>query len=66
MTKAFPDCRSAGLALLNSGTKLTRKAGLFIGQIVADPGPLSAAQADWLATLLERAGLPPLSNGGRP
>lgn len=42
-----------------SGTvKLTRKAGSFIGQCVVDPQPLTESQASWLATLLERAGLP--------
>lgn len=56
----FPDQRSAALALLNNGGRLTRRAGSFLGQCVADPSPLSPAQSDWLATLLERAGLPPL------
>lgn len=38
--------------------KLTRKAGSFVGQCAVDPQPLTEAQASWLATLLERAGLP--------
>jgi hypothetical protein len=39
-------------------TKLTRKAGSFLGQLVTDPQPLSDKQAEWIATLLERASLP--------
>ena len=65
MTKAFPDCRSAALALLNGSDRVTRKAGLFLGQLAVDPTPLSEAQSSWLATLLERAELPPLAGGGR-
>ncbi|WP_422057976.1 hypothetical protein [Sphingomonas sp.] len=37
--------------------KLTRKAGSFLGQLVCEPAPLTAAQADWFATLQRRAGL---------
>lgn len=60
----FPDHRSAALALLNSGTRLTRKAGQFLGQIAVDPSPLSAPQTKWLGQLLEQAGLPPLAEEG--
>lgn len=63
MGKPFEDVRSAALALLNSDAKLTRKAGSFAGQLVADPSPLSDAQRSWLATLLERANLPQLAEG---
>jgi hypothetical protein len=56
--------REAALALLNGGSNLTRKAGSFLGQLVVDPTPMSPAQSSWLATLLERAGLPPLADGG--
>jgi hypothetical protein len=38
----------------------------FLGQLVVDQSPLSDRQADWLATLLERAGLPPLVEGAQP
>ncbi|QIK77974.1 hypothetical protein G7077_02650 [Sphingomonas piscis] len=57
----FPDQRSAALALLNAGGRLTRKAGSFLGQLAVDPTPMTEAQSDWLTTLLERAGLPPLA-----
>ena len=57
--------RTAALALLNGEFRLTRKAGSFLGQLAAEPGPLSDAQGSWLSTLLERAELPPLSEGGR-
>jgi hypothetical protein len=64
MTAPFTAPKAAALALLNSDVRLTRKAGSFLGQTVADPAPLSQAQAEWLATLLDRAGLPPLEGGG--
>lgn len=60
----FVESRAAALALLNKNDRLTRKAGSFLGQLVADPSPMSPAQRDWLDTLLQRAGLPPLVEGG--
>ena len=60
----FTNHREAALALLHAEPRLTRKAGSFLGQCVVDPIPLSIAQADWLATLLDRAGLPALAEGG--
>lgn len=60
----FPNHRSAALALLNSGARLSRKAGQFLGQIAVDPTALSEAQSNWLDKLLEKAGLPPLATGG--
>ena len=62
--QTFPDHRSAALALLNMGAHLSRKAGQFLGQIAVDPTALSEAQSDWLAKLLQKAGLPPLATGG--
>lgn len=64
MSGPFSCHRDAGLALLNSDARLTRKAGSFLGQCAVDPMPLSEAQRGWLDTLLERAGLPPLEGGG--
>ncbi|MEP9402220.1 hypothetical protein [Sphingomonas sp. VNH70] len=53
------------LALLSANNPpLSRKAGSFLGQLVVDPTPLTEKQAAWFATLLERAGLPPLADGG--
>lgn len=48
-----------------SGTApLTQKAGSFVGQIAVDPGqPLSEKQRRWFGKLIERAGLPPISEG---
>ena len=62
--RLFPDHRQAALALLTSTSRLSRKAGQFLGQLAVDPSPMSEAQADWLAKLLDRAGLPPLAEGG--
>jgi hypothetical protein len=38
--------------------------GGFLGQIAADSTPLTARQAEWLAKLLKRAGLPSMPKGG--
>ena len=46
-------------------TKLTRNAGSLCGQLVADPQPLTDKQAEWVATLLEKAGLPALEGGAQ-
>lgn len=61
--RAFPDRRTAALALLSGNHRLSRKAGQFLGQLAVDPSPMSEAQTDWLAKLLGRAGLPPLPEG---
>lgn len=64
MAEPFQTPRDAALALLNGGTQLTRKAGSFLGQCCSDSTPLTPAQSSWLATLLERARLPPLVQEG--
>ena len=64
MNAPFLSPRTAALALLNSEAALTRKAGSLLGQVVADPSPLTEAQRDWLTKLLSRAELPPLADGG--
>lgn len=58
---SFAQHRDAALALLQSSAPLTRKAGSFLGQCAVDATPLTAAQADWLGKLLDRAALPPLT-----
>ena len=63
MNAPFHNQRTAALALLNSDARLTRKAGSFLGQLVVDPTPMTEAQSSWIATLLERAGLPQLIGG---
>lgn len=60
----FANHRDAALALLCGNHRLSRKAGQFLGQLAVDPSPMSEAQADWLAKLLDRAGLPPMAEGG--
>ena len=62
--KPFTDQRQAALALLTGDHQFTRKAGQFLGQLAVDTSPMSEAQTDWLAKLLDRAGLPPLAGGG--
>jgi hypothetical protein len=63
---AIPPYRQAALALLNSDSRLTRKAGQFLGQLVVDPSPLSEKQSAWLAKLLEQADLPPVNGDEAP
>lgn len=64
MANHFTNAREAALALLSGAYRLSRKAGQFLGQVAVDPSPLSPKQNDWLAKLLEKAGLPPLIEGG--
>ncbi|MEO1969127.1 MAG: hypothetical protein ABGW87_10495 [Sphingomonadaceae bacterium] len=61
--RPFSDHRAAALALLNGTSRLSRKAGQFLGQLAVDPSPMSEAQAAWLGKLLDRAGLPPVAEG---
>lgn len=62
--RPFDNHRDAALALLNGTIRQSRKAGQFLGQLVVDPSPMTDAQANWLAKLLDRAGLPPMAEGG--
>ena len=62
--RPFPDHRQAALALLNGNHRLSRKAGQYMGQLAVDPSPMSEAQADWLAKLLAKHGLPPMHGEG--
>ncbi|MXO71739.1 hypothetical protein [Alteraurantiacibacter buctensis] len=48
--------RQAALQILANG-RLSRAAGSFMGQCVADASPLSDKQIDWFLTLAERAGV---------
>ena len=49
--------RAVALSILSQeGENLTRKAGSFLGQIVADSAPLTPKQAAWFFQLAERAG----------
>ena len=62
--RPFTDHRQAALGLLNGNHRLSRKGGQFLGQLAVDSTPMSEAQADWLGKLLDRAGLPPIAEGG--
>ena len=59
----FDRHRQAALSLLNQCTDLTHKEAGFLGNVcVTDV--LSDLQRNWLSKLLERHGLPHLSEGG--
>ncbi len=61
--RPFDHHRQAALALLNQCPNLSHKEAGFCGHVcVADA--LSEKQRDWLAKLLERHGLLPLTKGG--
>ncbi len=61
MSRPFKSSRKAALAVLNSGIRLDKLSGQFMGQLVAtNLDVLSRPQADWVANLLKRAKLPQL------
>ncbi len=49
--------RRAALAVINSDIRLNRRSGAFLGQVIAEPMPLSPKQLDWFEKLAERAGV---------
>lgn len=53
----FDTRRRLALEILTHSDRLTRKAGSFLGQCVADRTPLSDRQQEWLEQLADRAGL---------
>lgn len=59
MSGPMPFERRRGFALhiLAHGERLTRRSGSFLGQLVCDPTPMSAAQAEWFGQLAKRAGI---------
>lgn len=63
MADPFDSHRDAALAVLSGSSRLSVKAGRFLGQIIVDPSSLTEKQADWLETLLKRAGLSPFVRG---
>ena len=62
--EAYPTVQVAALALLDAGLKLNDAAGYFLADCVLDREPLTPTHRDYLALLLERAGMPPLAEGG--
>lgn len=64
MVEPFVNHQAAAMALLTAGAPLKRNEGQFLGGIAFDANPLTAKQADWIAILLTKHGLPPLAVGG--
>lgn len=61
--RPFTHHRPAALALLSLCPDLPHKTAGFLGHVCVAV-ILSDRQRDWLMKLLERAGLPPLAEGG--
>ena len=59
----FPHHRPAALALLSKCPDFPHKTAGFLGHVCVAP-ILSERQRAWLVKLLNRAGLPPLADGG--
>ncbi|OAO02572.1 hypothetical protein A8B75_11565 [Sphingomonadales bacterium EhC05] len=53
----FESRRETALKILSTSETLTRKAGSFLGQCVADECPLSDRQQEWFNQLADRAGV---------
>ncbi|MES3054599.1 hypothetical protein O6V14_03040 [Sphingomonas faeni] len=64
MVEPFVNHQAAAMALLTAGAPLKRNEGQFLGETAFDANPLTAKQADWIAILLTKHGLPPLAVGG--
>ena len=54
---SFERRRELALHILTHGQRLNRRSGSFCGQLIADPTPMSPAQADWFGHLATAAGL---------
>lgn len=63
MSEPFPHHRPAALALLTECPDLSRIEAGFLGQMCVAASP-SEKQFTWLAKLLDRKGLPVLTQGG--
>ena len=60
----FDEQRKIALAILTGDpSRISRRAGSFIGQCTVDDTPLTPKQSDWFRTLAERAGVS-LPHGG--
>ncbi len=57
---SFSRYQHAARELINVA-KLRPKEGQFVGGLLFSDGPISDRQRNWLAILLDRHGLPPLS-----
>jgi hypothetical protein len=68
MSAPFDTPAAAAWALLvacrEGSVTVSRRAASFLGETAIDPTPLSPKQRQWLDTLLDRAGLPPLDDDG--
>ncbi|WP_267381769.1 MULTISPECIES: hypothetical protein [unclassified Sphingomonas] len=64
MTARLNDHRAAAMAVLTSGASLRPREGQFLGGLAFDANPLTEKQANWLAILLEKHGMPALNVGG--
>lgn len=54
----------AAMSLLTAGVSLKPGEGQFLGGVTFDANPLTEKQRNWLVILLDKHGLPPLTDGG--
>lgn len=64
MSKAFSDHRAAAMAVLTSGAPLRPREGQFLGGLAFDANPMTEKQANWLRILLDKHGLPSVTEEG--
>ncbi len=53
----FAERKAAALQVLSTCSQINRKSGGFLGNLVADPTPLSEKQLRWMIQLCQRAGV---------
>lgn len=60
----FSDHRVVTMAVLTSGATLRPREGQVLGGLAFDANSPTEKQANWLRILLDKHGLPPLTDGG--
>lgn len=61
MSAPFTDHRAAAMAVLTSGAALRPREGQFLGGMAFDLNPPTPKQLEWLLSLLDKHGLPPIA-----
>lgn len=56
--------QQAAISLITAGVSLKPREGQFLGGLAFDATPLTEKQRHWVAVLLDKHGLPALTDGG--